>query len=178
MELKWDSESRNRRRFFLCAALSSCHLRSDLQYSAPDTFSLARSLQVLYSKSHPRNTDIPLFGHLTWSEMQLDIKKKKKKKSSTKAIEYDAASRIYWISGTMGESFLSCFVFFCSPLGIGAGAWGVSVEETEFANFSQHENTKQNLRYSIAVMVCALPVTGWTVRLQDRDQEQGVLSLM
>lgn len=111
MELKWDSESRNRRRFFLCAALSSCHLRSDLQYSAPDTFSLARSLQVLYSKSHPRNTDIPLFGHLTWSEMQLDIKKKKKKK-------FDQSHRI-WCSfaylldfGNNGRKFFVLFCFF------------------------------------------------------------------
>lgn len=30
---------------------------------------------------------------------------------------------------------------------------GASVEKTEFANFIQQENTKQNLRYSMAVVV-------------------------
>lgn len=35
------------------------------------------------------------------------------------------------------------------PLGMGAGAWAFSVEKTEKAIFSQHENTKQNFRYSI-----------------------------
>lgn len=39
------------------------------------------------------------------------------------------------------------------PLGISAGVWGASVEETELANFIQQENTKQNVRYSIAVLV-------------------------
>lgn len=37
----------------------------------------------------------------------------------------------------------------CLPLGMGAGAWAVSVEKTEKAIFRQHENTKQNFRYSI-----------------------------
>lgn len=40
------------------------------------------------------------------------------------------------------------------PLGMGAGAWGASVEERASANFSQHENTKQNLRYSMAAAEC------------------------
>lgn len=37
----------------------------------------------------------------------------------------------------------------CLPLEMGAGAWAVSVEKTEKAIFRQHENTKQNFRYSI-----------------------------
>lgn len=37
----------------------------------------------------------------------------------------------------------------CLPLGMGAGTWAVSVEKTEKAIFRQHENTKQNFRYSI-----------------------------
>lgn len=38
----------------------------------------------------------------------------------------------------------------CLPLGMGAGVWAVSVEKTEKAILSQHENTKQNFKYSIA----------------------------
>lgn len=37
----------------------------------------------------------------------------------------------------------------CLPLGMGAGAWAVSVEKREKATFRQHENTKQNFKYSI-----------------------------
>ncbi len=108
--------------------------------------------------------DNSLFAHLAWlwsaAERRATVHFHDMCKSSEiwcSIVHGDTnTSGCVWVRGSTGKFDR------CLPLGIGAGAWGVLVERTEFANFIQHENNKQNLRYSIAVVV-RVPRTecGW-----------------